>query len=84
MLTIEYAKNPIYSNQSNDYIDLIVKFAEFANELTFTATHLDDTEHGRELYARAKNGEFGTIAEALPSAPEATQPQPVVHGSQTL
>lgn len=62
MLTIEYAKNPIYTDSTNEAIKLDVKFAEFANELPFTAHPEDSEEHGRILYANALNGDYGTIA----------------------
>lgn len=62
MLTIENAKNPIYMNEEGSFINLIVKFKEFDNELPFGASPNDSEEHGRILFARAKAGEFGEIA----------------------
>jgi hypothetical protein len=88
MLTIQYAKNPIYSNQKHTTIDLIVKFEEFNEELPFTAVSTDVMNHGVELFNRAIAGEFGTIANYVPPAIDkngnATQAQPVVTGTQTL
>jgi hypothetical protein len=61
MLIIEYAKNPKYNSEDQKQIFLIVKFAEFSEELPFTATEFDTEAHGVELYNRAIAGEFGTI-----------------------
>jgi hypothetical protein len=62
MLTIEYAKNPKYNSQNKREILLTVKFAEFTEELPFTATDFDSEEHGRILHANALKGDYGTIA----------------------
>jgi hypothetical protein len=72
MLTIQYAKNPAYSSESNQTIDLTVKFVEFAEEMHFGATPFDPMPYGVELYNRAVAGEFGPIAPyvAPPSSEE--------------
>lgn len=62
MLTIEYAKNPFYGNEEGTFINLTVKFQEFDDELPFGASPNDSEEHGRELFSRAKAGEFGEVA----------------------
>lgn len=81
MFTLEYAKDPIYNSDDGQQIHLMVKFAEFDEELPFNATSFDPMPHGRDLYARAVAGEFGPIAPYV--APEAP-PQAVVEGAQTL
>jgi hypothetical protein len=68
MLTIQYAKDPVYVNAEGTFINLIVKFDEFEEELPFGASPNDCEEHGRELFARAKAGEFGTVAPYVPPA----------------
>lgn len=82
-LTFEYAKNPVYADESGESISLIVKFAEFDQELPFGATSHDPMPHGVEIYKRAKAGEFGEIAPFVDPM-LATQPQPATTGAQTL
>ena len=75
-LTIVSAKNPVYTSSNKDSIQLLVKFAEFPQEIQFNAMPTDSEAHGVELYNRAKAGEFGEIAEyVLP-------PQPKINGIQ--
>ena len=62
MLTLEYAKNPVYLNAEGTFINLTVKFEEFNEEMPFGASPDDCEEHGRELFAKAKAGEFGVVA----------------------
>jgi len=62
MFTLQYAKDPIYDNAENTSIMLIVKWEEFNEEMPFGANTWDTEAHGRDLYARAKAGEFGPVA----------------------
>ena len=78
MFTIDYAKNPQFENAEGTSICLTVKFNEIETELPFSATPFDCYEYGRDLYARALEGEFGTIKEYI--APS----QPTTTGTQTL
>lgn len=66
------AKNPKWANRSQSRIDLLVRFEHIANEVPFTADPNDVEAHGRDLYARALNGEFGEVApfDASPPALE--------------
>jgi hypothetical protein len=66
MITLEYAKNPIWNNQEGTSILLTVKWKEFNEEHPFAATSYDTELHGRDLYNRAKAGEFGAIAPYVP------------------
>lgn len=71
MLTIQYAKDPVYSSADGQIIDLKVKFYEFAEEMGFGATPYDPMPYGVELYNRAVTGEFGPIAPYVaPPSPE--------------
>lgn len=71
MLTIQYAKDPVYSSEDGQIIDLAVKFVEFAEEMHFGATPYDPMPYGVELYNRAVAGEFGPIAPYVaPPSPE--------------
>lgn len=73
MLTIQYAKDPVYVNAEGTFINLIVKFEEFADEMPFGATPTDPEEYGRELYANAKAGQYGEVAPYVPPVPTAEQ-----------
>lgn len=61
MLTIEYVKDPIWANQQNTAINLIVKWEEFNEEMPFTATPNDVEPYGVELFNRAVASEFGEV-----------------------
>jgi hypothetical protein len=74
MFTLEYAKDPVYGDATENNIQLIVKWEEFAEEMPFGATTYDPEAYGRDLYARAKAGEFGEVAPYVPP-PEPVLPQ---------
>jgi hypothetical protein len=81
MFTLEYAKNPQWSNAEGTGIVLTVKWEEFNEEHPFGATSFDSMPHGVDLYNRAKSGEFGEIS---PFVATEIQEQPNTTGSQTL
>lgn len=82
MLTIQYAKNPVYGSEDGSVVTLTVKFEEFNEEMPFGATPYDTMPYGVDLYNRAIAGEFGLIAPfPVLVAPE---DQPVTTGAQTL
>lgn len=81
MFTLEYAKNPQYNSEDQQQIFLEVKFEEFNEELPFNATSFDTEEHGRDLYRRAKAGEFGEVKAYVPPPP---REQPKTSGVQIL
>lgn len=83
MLTIEYAKNPIWNDDTGNAILVTVKFAEFNEEMPFTATNYDNMSHGVYLYNCAKSGEFGEILPYSPSG-HAAADQPTTTGTQTI
>lgn len=62
MLTVKYAKNPVYGSADGQQIQLIVRFEEIDEDLPFNATSYDCEPHGIDLYNRAKAGEFGEVA----------------------
>jgi hypothetical protein len=80
MLTLQYAKDPVYGDATGNCIVLIVKWEEFNEEMPFGATTYDTEQHGRDLYYRAYAGEFGEVAPYVP--PE--ENQPTTTGSQDL
>jgi hypothetical protein len=66
MLTVKYAKNPVWGSDDGQQIQLIVRFEEINQELPFNATSYDCESHGVDLYNRAKAGEFGEVAPFVP------------------
>ena len=84
MLTFESAHSPAYAAEDGSCISLMVKFAEFNEELPFGATNHDPHEHGRNIYERAVDGEFGPIAPFVAPTSEAGANQPSTQGSQDL
>jgi hypothetical protein len=69
MLTLEYAKNPIWNNEEQTAIHLTIKWIEFNEEMPFLATSYDPEAHGVDLYNRALVGEFGEIADYIAPIP---------------
>lgn len=69
MLTLQYAKDPIYNNEEGTAILLTVKWEEFAEEMPFGACSYDPEEYGRQLYAQAKAGNFGAVKPYVPPVP---------------
>lgn len=65
--------SPVWANAEHTCINLLVTFDWLPEEVPFTAAPWDVEEHGRELYQRAMDGEFGEIAEY--SAPVPTEAQ---------
>lgn len=55
------AKNPTSWESSQDAINLEVQFSHLAGPVEFTALQNDSTEHGRDLFKKAKAGVFGKI-----------------------
>ena len=62
MLTLEYAKNPIWNNLEGTSILLTVKWEEFLEEMPFGATSFDPEPWGVDLFNRAVDGEFGEVS----------------------
>jgi hypothetical protein len=81
MLTLEYAKDPVWNDNSGQSIHLTVKWKEINEEMPFSANSYDSMPHGVDLHNRAKAGEFGEIAVHVP-VPDPIQPNTT--GSQTL
>ena len=69
MLTIKYAKDPIWNDENHNSIHLTVKFEEMNEELPFTATPYDVMHYGVELFNNAKEGKYGEIAPYIPFTP---------------
>lgn len=84
MLTLQYAKDPVWNNEENTSVYLIVKWEEFVEEMPFTAVSWDTEEWGRDVYARAVAGEFGEIAPYIKPIPPIIDFEPTPTGTQTL
>jgi hypothetical protein len=74
MFTLEYAKDPVWNDDTGQSILLTVKWEEFNEEMPFGACSYDPMPHGVDLYNRAKAGEFGAVAPYVPP-PEPIPPQ---------
>jgi len=62
-ITLISAANPQYANAEGTAISLDCEFSHLSGEIySFRAMPNDVEAHGREVYARAAAGEFGTIA----------------------
>ena len=69
-LTIVSVTNPQWVNAEHTAIDVIARFAEIDEDLPFTAVPNDTEAHGREIFARASAGEFGSINSYVPPSDE--------------
>ena len=69
--TLVGAKNPVWANAENTLIVLECKFSHYANlgmtenngYYEFLANPEDPEQHGREIYAKAANGDYGTVGD---------------------
>jgi len=68
-MKLEYAKDPRWANAEHTMINLTVRFAEISEDLPFTASPNDCEAHGRAIFAAAKAGEYGAVAEFVPYVP---------------
>jgi hypothetical protein len=81
-LNLTYANNAKWANKEHTLIDVVVRFEEINEDLPFTADPNDTEEHGRDIYAKAKAGEFGVIAEYVAPPPLQAPPAPTVEQLQ--
>jgi hypothetical protein len=82
MFTLEYAKDPFYNNEEGTAIHLIVKWAEFNEEMPFGACSYDSEPHGVDLFNRAKAGEFGKVGLYTAPVIPSIDVQPTTTGTQ--
>lgn len=70
MFTIESVKNLVWLNSEKTSCSALVKFKELDEEIPFAICEWDTEEHGKEIYAKLKAGEYGTpAAYVAPAAP---------------
>lgn len=79
-MKLKTATNPKWANAENTMIDIEVDHPVLG-VITFTSSPDDVEEHGRDLFARAVAGDFGTVADYVPpiaqaptAAPETPEP----------
>ena len=67
-LTLAAARNPRWSGPDHQQIELECKFEELNSLgfMPFTAAAHDPAPHGAEIFALAKQGRFGRVAEFEP------------------
>jgi hypothetical protein len=73
-LTVVSARDPKYVQADEQAIELIVQFAEIAEELPFNAMPTDSMPYGVELFNNAKAGLYGPVA---PYVPPPTEPSEI-------
>lgn len=66
-MTLISAHSPVWLDQEHTSLDIHCTFLELPNEeIVFLACPTDVEPHGREIFARAVAGEFGSIKEYVP------------------
>ena len=68
-LTVTKVSDLRYVDPDGVGVAMTVKFGEFPNPMPFLASPHDPEMHGRDLAARAKRGEFGTIKPFVDQTP---------------
>tara|TARA_R100000458_G_C8049730_1_gene97413 strand:- start:168 stop:416 length:249 start_codon:yes stop_codon:yes gene_type:complete len=69
--TLIGAKNPVWANKEQTLIQLDCKFSHYAaigitennGYLSFMADPDDPEEHGRQIFEKAKAGDYGTVGD---------------------
>lgn len=64
-MKINSASNPKYADSTNSAINLDVNFEDIGT-VPFSSSLSDHEAHGRDLFTRAKAGEFGPVAPFVP------------------
>jgi len=62
--------DPVWADAGHSRIDCQVQFIHLSEPAPFTASPVDSTAHGREIFERCAAGEFGSVAEYVPSGDE--------------
>ena len=65
-MQIKGAKNPAWANEDKTIISLDVQFEGQEDYWPFMATADDCMDYGRDLFKRAKAGEFGKVRAFAP------------------
>ncbi len=67
MFTIEYVKDLQWSNTEHTVFSCVVKYQEFEEELPTGVDATDPYQHIQEIWARGIVGDYGQIAEYVPT-----------------
>ncbi|MEQ5837578.1 hypothetical protein [Marinobacter sp. NFXS9] len=65
--TYSSVREPRWANREKTAIDCVVYFEHLKSEVLFTASETDLEPHGREIFGRCIQGEFGEIAPPIAS-----------------
>ena len=66
-------KNPVWADASHTRIDCTITTSQFGDEeLPFTADQNDVEPHGRAIFARLVDGEYGPVADYVAPQPSPT------------
>ena len=76
-MKLKSARNPTWVDAEHTRINLKVTFDNIP-EHTFTADPKDCEAHGRDIFERAKAGEFGEVAEYEPPPPPTYEEQSAI------
>lgn len=84
MRTINSVKLPMWADQAQTIINVLVDFDELDEEFVqFTASQNDPEEHGRFIYQQAISGAYGEIAAWTPSPiPSSEQAVSIMRGKR--
>lgn len=63
-------ENLRWSNDQHFMFDCDVFFVELGETVPYACVNGDPSEHAKEIWRRAMQGEFGPIAEAAPQPPD--------------
>lgn len=68
---MEYSnvRSPQWANKEKTVVNVLLTF-EGLGEIPFSASELDDTEHGKEIYRDVKLGKYGGIVAYCPPSDE--------------
>jgi hypothetical protein len=67
MFTIEYVKDLKWDNTEHTHFICVVKYAEFDEEHNSGINPFDQYAHIQEIWTKGIAGEYGSIAEYIPS-----------------
>lgn len=76
MFTIEYAKDLKWCDTEHTLFECIVKYEEFVDEMPCGVNAVDTYSHIQELWAKGNGGEYGPIAEYMPTVGLETSIEP--------
>ncbi len=76
-MTYSTIENLIYANAEKTIINCTVTF-EGIGTVPFTASPNDPENYGKEIYTKAKAGDFGVVADFVPYTPPIQTPKEII------